>query len=50
MSNPKGHKIEFFSQGTEDSKNFRCETLSIADYEYINISSFAGLDITLWLE
>ena len=38
------------SQGTDDSKNLRCETLYIADYEYINISSFAVLDIKLLLE
>ena len=50
MSNPKGLKIEVFSQGTDDSKNWRCETLYIADHEYINITSFAVLDIKLWLE
>ena len=27
---------------TEDSKNLRCETLYIGDYEYVNISSFAA--------
>ena len=43
-------KIGVFSQGTNDSKNLRCETLYIADYEYINITSFAVLDIKLWLE
>ena len=43
-------KIEVFSQGTDDSKNVGCETLYIADYEYINITSFAVLDIKLWLE
>ena len=43
-------KIEVFSQGTDDSKNFRCETLYIGDYEYVNISSFAMLGIKLWLE
>ena len=32
-----------FSQGTDDSKNLRCETLYIGDYEYVNISSFAVL-------
>ena len=37
-------------QRTDDSKNLRCETLYIADYEYINITSFAVLDIKLWLE
>ena len=40
MSNPKGlKKIEVFS---DDSKNFRCETLYIADV--INNTSFAVLD------
>ena len=43
-------KIYVFSQGTDDSKNSRCETLYIGDYEYINISSFAVLGIKLWLE
>ena len=33
-------KIEVFSQGTDDSKNLRCETLYIGDYEYVNVSSF----------
>ena len=45
-------KIEIFSQGTDDSKNLRCETLYIfiGDYECVNISSFAVLGIKLWLE
>ena len=43
-------KIEVFSKGTDDSKNLRCETLFIGDYEYVNISSFAVLGIKLWLE
>ena len=47
MSNPKGLKIEIFSQGTDHSKNLGCETLYVADYEYVNISSFAVLDIKL---
>ena len=42
--------IEVFSQGSDDSKSLRCETLRIADYEYVNISSFAVLDIKLWLK
>ena len=51
MSNPNGlTKIEVFSQGTDDSKNLRCETLYIGDYEHVNISSFAVLGIKLWLE
>ena len=36
-------KVEVFSQGTDGSKNVRCEALYIADYEYVNISSFAVL-------
>ena len=43
-------KIELFSQGTDESKNLRCETLYIANYEYVNISRFAVLDIELRLE
>ena len=43
-------KIEVFSQGTDDSKILRWETLYIGDYEYVNISSFAVLGIKLWLE
>ena len=43
-------KIEVFSQGTDNSKDLRCETLYIGDSEYVNISSFAVLDIKLSLE
>ena len=43
-------KIEVFSQGTDDSKILRCEALYIADYEYVNITSFAVLDVRLSLE
>ena len=43
-------KIEVFSQGTDDSKNLKCETLYIGNYKYVNISSFAVLGIKLWLE
>ena len=43
-------KIEVFSQGTDDSKHLKCGTLYIADCEYKNITSFAVLDIKLWLE
>ena len=43
-------KIEVFSQGTSDSKNLRCETLFIGNYEYVNFSGFAVFGITLWLE
>ena len=35
---------------TDNSKHLGYETLYIADYEYLNISSFAVLDIKLWLE
>ena len=37
--------MEVFSQGTDDSKNLRCETLYI-----VNIFNFAVLGIKLWLE
>ena len=43
-------KVKVFSQGTDDSKNLRCETLYIGNYEYVNISSFAVLGIKLFLE
>ena len=43
-------KIEVFSQGTDDSKTLTCETLYVADYECVSISSFAVLDIKLQLE
>ena len=43
-------KIEAFSEGTNDSKNLRCETLYIDDHEYVNISNFAVLGIKLWPE
>ena len=47
----QGNKtFEFFSQGTHNSKNLRCETLYIANYEYLNISSFVVLNIELWPE
>ena len=43
-------KIEVFSQGTDGSKILRCETLSIDDYEYVNISNFTAMGTKLWLE
>ena len=43
-------KIEVFSQGINNSKILRCETLYIGNFEYVNISSFAVLSIKLWLE
>ena len=43
-------KIAVFSQGTDDSKILRYETLYIGDYEYVNIPSVAVLGIKLWLE
>ena len=43
-------KIKVFSQGTDDYKNLRCETLNIGNYEYVNTSSFAVLGIKLWLK
>ena len=42
--------IDAFSQGTDESKNLRCETLYVAHHKYVNISSFVVLDIKLWLE
>ena len=39
-----------FSQGTDDSKYLRSETVYIGDYEYVIISSLAVLGIKLWLE
>ena len=50
MKSQRTKKIEVFSKGTHDSKNLRCETLYIGNYEYVNISSFAVLGIKLWLE
>ena len=46
----KSQRREVFSQGTDDSKNLRCESLYNGNYEYVNISSFAVLGIKLWLE
>ena len=43
-------KFKVFSQGTDLSKNLRCETLYAGDYEYVNISSFAVFGVKLWLE
>ena len=43
-------KVEVFSQGMDHSKNLKCETLNIGNYEYVNISSFAVLGIKLWVE
>ena len=42
--------IDVFSQGIDESKNLKCETMYIGDYEYVKISSFAVLVIKLWLE
>ena len=44
------NKIDVFSQGIDESKNLKCETMYIGDYEYVKISSFAVLGIKLWLE
>ena len=42
MSNPKGPKKSRFLQKVkeqaDDSKNLRCETLYISNYEYVNVS------------
>ena len=43
-------KFRFSPKGPTTPKNLRCETLYIADYIYVNISSFAVLGIKLWLE
>ena len=44
-------KIQVFSKGTDDSSKYlKYEALYIANYEYVNISSFAVLDIQFWLE
>ena len=43
-------KIVVFSQGTDDSKSLRSETLYIGDYEYLNIPRLAVLGIKLRLE
>ena len=43
-------KIEVCSQGTDDFENLRSETLHIAYHKYVNIFSFAVLDIKLCLE
>ena len=51
MSNPKAIKKSRFSpQGTDDSKNLRCGTLNIGNYEYVNISSLAVFGIKLQLK
>ena len=50
IKSQRTRKIEVFSEGTLDSKNLRCETRYIGDYEYVNISSFAVLGIKLWLD
>ena len=44
--------MKVFSQGAHDfqTKNLRCETLNIRDYENVNISSFGVLGIKIWLE
>ena len=50
MSYPKGLTESRFSPKGLTTKNERCETLFIAFHEQVNISSFAVLDIQLWLE
>ena len=50
FKSPKTNKIEVFSQGTDESKYLRCESLYIGNNEYVNISSFAVLGIKLQLE
>ena len=50
VKSQRTNKIEVFSQGTDDPKNLRRETLYNGDYEYVSISSFSVLGIKLWLE
>ena len=50
VKSQRAKKIEVFSQGTDDSKNLRCETLYIGNYENVKISSLAVLGIKLCLE
>ena len=50
VKSQRTNKIEVFCQGTDDSKNLRCEALYIGDYEYVDITSFVVLDIKLWME
>ena len=38
------------SQGANNSKHLRCKILYIVDYEYVNITGFAVLDVRLGLE
>ena len=38
-----------FSQGTDDSQIFRCQTLATIDHEYVKISSFAVLNMKFWI-
>ena len=46
---PQGtEKIDVFPKGTDDFKNLRYETLYIADYKYVNISSFLSSAIISW--
>ena len=50
---PRDQRSRFFKKVQEqadDSKNLRRETLYISVYECVNISTFALLDVKLWLE
>ena len=42
--------FEFKLQGTYNSQNLRQETLVIADYKHVKKSSFALLELKLWLK
>ena len=42
--------IEVFSQGTDNLKNLRFESLYFGDEENVHISFLARLGIKLWLE
>ena len=50
VKSQRTNKTEVFSQGTDDSKTLRYETLYVGDYEYVNISSFAVLGVKIRLE
>ena len=42
--------FELFFQGNYDSQNLRNESLVIAGYEYVKISSIVVMDIKLWMK
>ena len=46
----KSRFLQKVQEQADDSKNLRRETLYISVYECVNISTFALLDVKLWLE